>query len=136
MAPLVLEESIDLDLKTLGALTAYTGSSGIFYIAADQGFKGHAYIVYRKVNEDYPKDNKNVDWHIRNPNMSITCYSNISFHARKIANAIVSHYKDFHGKLGSNDGVTILEIIITGDSDIGKIDDKFATNIDLIMKYK
>jgi hypothetical protein len=135
MAPLILEESIDLDLKALTALTAYVGA-GVFYIAADQDFEGPAYVVFRKINEDYPKDNKNVDWPIRNANTSFVCYSTNRFNARKMANVIIAHYKDLNGKLGSTDGVIVLEIIITGDADIGIIDEKFAVNIDLIIKYK
>jgi hypothetical protein len=133
---LILEESIDLDLKTLSALVSYTTTSGIFYIEADQDFKGNSYVVYRKIGEDHLRNGKNVVRPIRKPNMNIVCYSADRFNVRKMANVIIAHYIDLNGKLGDSTGVIVKEVVITDDSDIGRLDEKFAVNIDLLIIYQ
>ena len=133
---MILEESIDIDLKALTSLTAYTSSSGIFYIEADQDYSGNAYVVYRKIGEDHSRNGKNVVRPIRKPNMNIVCYSTDRFNVRKMADVIILHYIDLTGKLGNSTGVNVKEIVITNDSDIGRFDEKFAVNIDLLIIYQ
>lgn len=130
---MILEESLDADLKSAASILAYTGSTGIFYQEADAEYDGDTYLVYKKAGEDYMHNNKNVVWDRRHPKIEFTSYSKDRFNSRKLTNAIVARYKDFRGVLGG--GVTVIEIEIDSDLDLGRIDERYSSSVELIIKY-
>jgi hypothetical protein len=131
---MIIEQAIDVDLKALSGLTAYTTSSGIFYSDVDQTFSGDGYVTYRRLNSTAGSGRGNTITGVKNAVITINCFHADKFSARYMANVLIEHFEDLRERIGGVTGPIIRYTSVT-DNDSGKIEEKFLVTVDVTLIY-